>query len=53
LTVDPTTRVNRHAWEIASHKHLREYDELLAEARAGGAWDGRLPNSFSLLARRP
>jgi SAM-dependent methyltransferase len=35
--VDPTTRANRSAWETASHKHLREYDELLAEARAGGS----------------
>jgi len=26
---------NRRAWEIASRKHVREYDELLDEARTG------------------
>jgi SAM-dependent methyltransferase len=26
---------NRRAWEIASQKHVREYDELLEEARQG------------------
>jgi SAM-dependent methyltransferase len=35
--VDPTTRANRAAWEVASGKHVREYDELLAAARAGGS----------------
>jgi len=35
--VDPKTRANRTAWEIASWKHIREYDDLLAEARAGGS----------------
>ncbi|HEY0531691.1 MAG TPA: hypothetical protein VGD29_08855 [Actinoplanes sp.] len=35
--MDPTTRANRTAWEIASRKHVREYDELLAEARVGGS----------------
>lgn len=96
--MDSTTRANRAAWEAASHKHVREYAELLARARAGfpahgavewqwtlgrivtaltdaglrirhlgehpepfwrmggvdpAAWDGRLPNTFSLLAGRP
>jgi SAM-dependent methyltransferase len=35
--VDSTTRANRRAWETASEKHIREYDELLAEAAAGGS----------------
>jgi SAM-dependent methyltransferase len=34
---DPTTRANRIAWEAASLKHVREYDQLLASARAGGS----------------
>jgi SAM-dependent methyltransferase len=38
--VDSTTRANRTAWETASRKHLREYDDLLAEARAGGSLTG-------------
>jgi SAM-dependent methyltransferase len=33
--VDATTRANRVAWESASQKHVREYDDLLAEAAAG------------------
>jgi SAM-dependent methyltransferase len=35
--VDPTVRANRSAWEAASQKHVREYDELLAEAAAGSS----------------
>jgi SAM-dependent methyltransferase len=35
--VDPTTRANRHAWETASEKHVREYADLLAEAAAGSS----------------
>jgi SAM-dependent methyltransferase len=35
--VDPVTRANRGAWEAASRKHVREYDELLAEAAAGSS----------------
>lgn len=31
--MDPDTRHNRNAWEAASEKHVREYDELLAQAR--------------------
>jgi SAM-dependent methyltransferase len=37
LTVDPTVRANRSAWEAASQKHVREYDELLAEAATGSS----------------
>jgi SAM-dependent methyltransferase len=33
--VDDTTRANRTAWETASRKHVREYDEHLAIAAAG------------------
>lgn len=29
----PVVRANRVAWESASHKHVREYDELLRQAR--------------------
>jgi SAM-dependent methyltransferase len=35
--VDPTVRANRSAWEAASQKHVREYDELLAEAATGSS----------------
>jgi SAM-dependent methyltransferase len=35
--MDVTTRANRRAWEAASHKHIREYEALLAEARAGSS----------------
>jgi SAM-dependent methyltransferase len=35
--VDPTTRANRAAWEVASRKHVREYAELLEAARTGGS----------------
>lgn len=34
------TRANRTAWETASRKHIREYDDLLAEARIGGSLTG-------------
>jgi SAM-dependent methyltransferase len=33
--VDPTAKANLAAWNAASQKHVREYDELLAEAVAG------------------
>jgi SAM-dependent methyltransferase len=32
--VDPDTRQNRIAWEAASEKHVREYQELLSQARS-------------------
>jgi SAM-dependent methyltransferase len=35
--VDPVVRANRSAWEAASRKHVREYDELLAEAATGSS----------------
>ncbi|GAA3464528.1 hypothetical protein GCM10018963_65410 [Saccharothrix longispora] len=31
--VNPETSWNRRAWESASEKHVREYDDLLAQAR--------------------
>jgi hypothetical protein len=31
------TRRRRRAWEAASHKHVREYDDLLAQAVAGSS----------------
>jgi SAM-dependent methyltransferase len=39
-TMDATTRANRSAWEAASRKHVREYDELLAEAESGSSLTG-------------
>lgn len=36
-TMDGTTRANRRAWEAASQKHVREYEALLAEARAASS----------------
>lgn len=35
--MDPTTDTNRIAWEAASQKHVREYDELLAQAATGAS----------------
>jgi SAM-dependent methyltransferase len=35
--MDDTTRANRIAWETASAKHVREYDELLAQAASGSS----------------
>jgi SAM-dependent methyltransferase len=37
VALDPTTRANRIAWEDASQKHVREFDDLLAEAAAGSS----------------
>ncbi|MFE9914759.1 class I SAM-dependent methyltransferase [Micromonospora sp. NPDC005553] len=34
---DPVTLANKVAWETASQKHVREYDDLLAEAAAGSS----------------
>jgi SAM-dependent methyltransferase len=35
--MDGVTRANRTAWEAASQKHVREYEDLLAEAAAGSS----------------
>lgn len=35
--VDPSVSANRIAWETASRKHVREYDDLLAQAAAGSS----------------
>jgi SAM-dependent methyltransferase len=35
--VDATTHANRHAWETASEKHVREYADLLATAADGSS----------------
>jgi ubiquinone/menaquinone biosynthesis C-methylase UbiE len=35
--IDAATEANREAWEAASHKHVREYDDLLAQAAAGSS----------------
>jgi SAM-dependent methyltransferase len=47
-------RSNRAAWELASQKHVREYDELLAEARIGQALTAfELDTLGPLLEQRP
>lgn len=38
--MDPTTQANRTAWESASQKHVRQYQELLAQAAAGSSLIG-------------
>lgn len=35
--MDGVTQANREAWEAASHKHVREYDDLLAQAASGSS----------------
>jgi hypothetical protein len=35
--MDAVTEANRRAWEMASNKHVREYDDLLAQAAAGSS----------------
>lgn len=35
--MDPTVSANRAVWETASQKHVREFDDLLAEGRRGGS----------------
>ena len=35
--MDPTTQANRTAWESASQKHVREYQDLLAQAATGSS----------------
>lgn len=44
--MDPQVDANRQIWESASEKHIREYDALLAEARAGGSL---VPSELRLL----
>ena len=52
--MDPTVSANRTAWETASAKHVREFDALLAEARAGGSLvPAELAVLEPLLARAP
>ena len=35
--MDSTTKANRIAWETASQKHVREYEDLLAQAASGSS----------------
>ena len=35
--MDAVTETNREAWEAASRKHVREYDDLLAQAASGAS----------------
>jgi SAM-dependent methyltransferase len=39
-TVDPISRANQVAWDDASQKHVREYDDLLAQAASGSSLTG-------------
>ncbi|GLY29597.1 class I SAM-dependent methyltransferase [Kineosporia sp. NBRC 101731] len=39
--MDLQVQRNRAVWERASHKHVREYDDLLRQARQGGSLFGR------------
>lgn len=50
--MDPTTKANRVAWETASQKHVREYDELLAEAAAGTSLNNIELDILSPILRR-
>lgn len=45
--MDAVTEANRRAWETASHKHVREYDDLLTQAVAGTSLN---PTERALLA---
>jgi hypothetical protein len=38
--MDSVTQANRAAWEAASAKHVREYDDLLAQATSGSSLTG-------------
>jgi SAM-dependent methyltransferase len=38
--MDAVTEANREAWEAASRKHVREYDDLLAQAASGASLNG-------------
>ncbi len=38
--VEPEVKLNRAAWEGASHKHVREYQDLLAAVRAQSSLAG-------------
>ena len=52
--MDEVVRGNRVVWERASGKHVREYDELLAEARDGGRLFAREAELLApLLADQP
>jgi SAM-dependent methyltransferase len=53
-TMDFTVRANRAAWEAASQKHVREYEDLLAQAAAGSSLTGRERGLLrEILARSP
>jgi ubiquinone/menaquinone biosynthesis C-methylase UbiE len=52
--VDELVRGNRVLWERASEKHIREYGELLEEARGGGSLlERELELLAPVLAERP
>jgi len=38
--VDSVTRANQMTWDAASHKHVREYHDLLAQAASGSSLNG-------------
>jgi ubiquinone/menaquinone biosynthesis C-methylase UbiE len=51
--VDPEVAKNRLAWEKASQKHIREYDELLAEGAQAQLLDSELTLLEPTLAKSP
>ncbi|MGH3164934.1 MAG: class I SAM-dependent methyltransferase [Trebonia sp.] len=52
--MDRTTKANQAAWNAASHKHIREYDDLLAAAAAGSSLIGLERDVLSpILSRSP
>jgi SAM-dependent methyltransferase len=51
--VDPEVAKNREAWEQASQKHLREYDELLAEGAQARLLQSELALLEPILATSP
>ena len=50
--MDPTTKANQAAWNAASQKHIREYDDLLAEAAAGTSLNDLEREVLSPILRR-
>jgi SAM-dependent methyltransferase len=52
--MDAVTEANRRAWEMASHKHVREYDDLLVQAAAGSSLNAVEPGLLAgILADAP
>jgi hypothetical protein len=48
--MDEVTEANREAREAASYKHVREYDDLLAQAAAGSSLNAVRPTLTGMSA---